>query len=58
MLQRLCAFRVTGTGFYVSGHGVRKYSGGPKVFLKKVFKQIFCRQNEEIIIYRITKIII
>ena len=32
MFRKLCTLRVTGSRFYVSGHGARKYSGGPKSF--------------------------
>ena len=58
MFRKLCALRTTGTRFCVSGHGVRKYSGGPEFFLKGVFKQIFCGQNEENINDHVTKVIV
>ena len=58
MFRELCALKVTGTRFYVSGHGARKYFGGPEFFLIRVFRQIFCDQNEENISHQATTIII
>ena len=37
MLRNLCGIRVTGTGFNVSGHGARKYSGEQNLFEKEYF---------------------
>ena len=33
--------RITGTRSYVSGHGPRKYSGGPNFFKKEYLSKIF-----------------
>ena len=35
MLIKICALKVTGTKFYVSSHGVRKYSGEPEFVLRR-----------------------
>ena len=54
MFRKLCAFRVTGTRFYVSGHGAKKYSWGQiffkkeylsKFFVAKMKKQSSCHKN-------------
>ena len=57
MFRKLCALRVTGTKFYVSGHGAKKYFGGPKFFKRRIYAN-FCGQNEEKINHHVTKIII
>ena len=56
MFRKLCALKVTGTRFYVSGHGARKCSGGPNFLKKRNFKQTFCGQNEESISH-VTKLL-
>ena len=41
MFKKLCAFRVTGTRFYFSGHGTRKYFKWPEFFEKECLSK-FC----------------
>ena len=39
MTSKLCALRVTGTRFYVSTRGGRKYSGDPEFFEKEYLRK-------------------
>ena len=48
--RKLCALKVTGTRFYVSGHEARTYSGGPGFFYKGVFKQIFVAKMKKTLV--------
>ena len=41
MSRKLGALRVTRTMFYISGHGARKYFGGPNFFKKDYSSEFF-----------------
>ena len=57
MFRKLCALEVTGTKFYVSGHGARKYFGKPELKKKKYLSE-FLGPNLESISHHVTKIFI
>ena len=41
MFRKLFALRVTRTRFYISGHGARKYFGGPNFFENEYLSKFF-----------------
>ena len=50
MFRKLCALRVTGTRFYLSGLGVRKCSGNPNFFKKEYLSKLFVTKMKKALV--------
>ena len=50
MVRKLCALRVTGTRFYVSRHGARKYSRRPEFFEKEYLSNFFVAKMKKTLV--------